>query len=295
MAPSHLALLLFINALWGFNYIAGKVGTGEFGPLMFSTLRFAAVLLLLWPCLRIVGGQMGAVLLIGLCLGAGHYSFMFYALYLADNVSSIAIAAQLTVPFSTLFAIVFLNERIGWTRTLAITASFLGVVVIGFEPVNSTEQGLALLVACLAAAAMAVATILMRGLNGVGVFNLQAWVALVSVTSLALLTVVFEIESFIQLPGIPIHAYWAPVYSAVGATIIGHGSLYYLLQRYPVNQVAPFITLSTLFAIAWGVWLMDDSLTARVLIGGALTLLGVTVIAQRNAKSNTPSGVRLQR
>lgn len=294
MSPHHLALLILVNALWGLNFLAGKLGTEVFGPLMFSTLRFVVVLLLLFPFIRIVQGQMRLIVLIGFCLGAGHYSIMFYALYLGDNVSSLAIAAQLTVPFSTIMAIIFLGERIRLVRFLAIALSFVGVVVIGFEPVGP-EHLLALVAATVASAIMAVAAILMRRLEGVGVFNLQGWIALVSSVVLALLTWLLEFHSITALPGIALQHYWTPIYSAIGATIIGHGSLYYLLQRYEVNHVAPFITLSSLFAVVFGVVLMDEALTLKIVIGGSLTLLGVTVIALRNARQSTPSGVRVPR
>ena len=294
MSPHHLALLVFINALWGLNFPAGSLGTQVFGPLMFSTLRFAVVLLLLFPFIRVVKGQMKLIVIIGLCLGAGHYSIMFYALYLGDNISTIAIAAQLTVPFSTILAVMFLGERIRLIRLLAIVLSFLGVVVIGFEPVGP-ENLLALLAATVAAAVMAVAAILMRRLVGVGVFNLQGWIALLSTSVLFLLTSAFEFHSLPALRHIPIEQYWSPVYSAIGATIIGHGSLYYLLQRYEVNHVAPFITLSSLFAVVFGITFMGDVLTMKIVIGGSLTLLGVTVIALRNARQATPSGLRAPR
>ena len=294
MSLHHLALLVFVNALWGLNFPAGKLGTEVFGPLLFSTLRFLVVLLLLFPFLRVVKGQMGLIVLIGLCLGAGHYSIMFYALYLGDNVSTIAIAAQLTVPFSTILAVVFLGERIRLLRICAITLSFLGVVIISFEPVGATHL-VALLAATVASAVMAVAAILMRRLEGVGVFNLQAWIALVSTSALALLTWAFESPSLADISGLPLQQYWTPVYSAIGATIIGHGSLYYLLQRYEVNHVAPFITLSSLFAVLFGVIFMGEIMTAKIVVGGLLTLLGVTIIALRNAKQSTPSGVRVPR
>jgi len=35
---THLLILIGINALWGFNYLAGKEGTATFGPLLFITL-----------------------------------------------------------------------------------------------------------------------------------------------------------------------------------------------------------------------------------------------------------------
>lgn len=285
---------MLINALWGFNFPVGKLGTELFGPLLFSTLRFAFVLVLLFPFLRIVKGQMALVVLIGLCLGAGHYSIMFYALYLGDNVSSLAIAAQLTVPFSTILAVVFLGERIRFLRVFAIALSFFGVVLIGFEPVGSAHL-LALAAATVAAAVMAVAAILMRRLSGVGVFNLQAWIALVSTIVLSILTWSFESPDWREFRTFSVLQFWTPIYSAIGATVIGHGSLYYLLQRYEVNHVAPFITLSSLFAVLFGIAFMGETLTLKVVLGGLLTLFGVTIIALRNARQSTPSGVRVPR
>jgi len=118
---------------------------------------------------------------------------------------------------------------------------------------------------------------------------------LLSTSVLFVLCWAFEPHSFGALRHIPIEQYWSPVYSAIGATIIGHGSLYYLLQRYEVNYVAPFITLSSLFAVVFGITFMGDVLTVRIMIGGTLTLLGVTVIALRNARQSTPVGLRVPR
>ncbi|NND92917.1 MAG: EamA family transporter [Granulosicoccus sp.] len=294
MTRTHLLLLIAINALWGFNFVAGKAGTATFGPLLFITLRFAIVLLLLAVFLRPVRTQMLRIMSIGLCMGIGHYAFMFYGIHLAGSLSAVAITAQLTVPFSTLLAIAFLGERIGITRAAAIATSFAGVILIGFEPVGP-EHLTALLLTATASAAMAAATILMRQLEGVGVFNLQAWIALYATFSMGIITLFIEQPQWAELRHIPLQDYWTAAYSAVGATIIGHGLLYFLLQRYPINRVAPFITLSTVFAIGFGIVLLNDALTLKIASGGALTLLGVTIIAIRNAHENAPSGIRAPR
>ncbi|MCK7579891.1 MAG: hypothetical protein MZV65_32140 [Chromatiales bacterium] len=76
----------------------------------------------------------------------------------------------------------------------------------------------ALLLITAGALAMAVATIQMRKLRGVGVFALQAWIALCATPALALLPLLFE-----QGQGAAMRtASWlelaAPVYSAIGAS-----------------------------------------------------------------------------
>lgn len=294
MRATHLLLLILINAAWGLNYIAGKIGTADFGPLLFSTVRFVVVLLLLFPFLRIVPGQMRLIILIGFCLGAGHYAAMFYALHIAGSVSSIAVAAQLTIPFTTILAIIFLGERIRLVRSAAIVIAFVGVVIISLDP-DALGHPLALAMVSAASLSMAVAAVLMRRLVGVGVFNLQAWIALVSTFSLSILTLWIEQPSIEDIKSIALFDYWSPIYSAIGATIFGHGGLYFLLQRYPINHVAPVISLSTVFAIIFGILIFNDQITWNIIVGGLLTLVGVTTIAIRNAPRETPSSIRVPR
>lgn len=280
MPLHHIFFLIACNAVWGFNYIAGKIGTEHFTPLIFSATRFAFVLILLLPFIRWVPGQMRRILLLGVVMGGGHYTLMFYAIKIGHVLSTIAIATQLLVPMSTLLAVLLLGERIQWVRTSAIAMCFIGVMIIGFEPVGSNDV-LALSLAVLAALAMAVATIIMRGIKGVGVFNLQAWIALIATPILLLLAIPIENPTLDGLASIEIKHYWTPFYSGVGATIFGHGLMYWLLTKHPVNLVTPFFTLSTVFAVAFSIWLYGDELTGRILLGGAMTLVGVFIISRR--------------
>lgn len=285
MPLHHILILIACNAAWGFNYIAGKIGTEIFEPLLFSAIRFCVVLILLVPFIRWVPGQMKRIILLGLVMGGGHYTLMFYAIKMGHVLSTIAIATQLMVPMSTLLAVLVLGEKIQWVRRVAIVMCFAGVVIIGFDPIG-TNDIVALSLAVMAALAMAVATIIMRGIKGVGVFNLQAWIALISAPLLGALALMIENPDWQAIAAIPLHDYWTPVYSGVGATIFGHGLMYWLLTKHAVNLVTPFMTLSTLFAVAFSIWLYGDALTARVIIGGLMTLAGVFIISRRQANSS---------
>ncbi len=51
------------------------------------------------------------------------------------------------------------------------------------------------------------------------------------------------------------------------------------MRRYPLTSVTPLTTLSPVFSITFGVPLLGESLLPQLLVGGLLTLLGVTIIA----------------
>ena len=286
-------LAVLINAVWGFNFVAAKYGVTHFPPIFFSGLRFLMVLAVALPFLRWVPGQMRLITISALLMGVFHYAIMFTAMRYSEDISPIAIAVQLHVPFSTIVAIIFLKERIGIWRSSALVVAFVGVVVIAFDP-GITNSMLALFMATVAAFAMAVSTVMLRFMRGVGVFNLQAWVALISAPGLFLVSLVVEADQ--------VAAFWSAgwiewgsvAFSAIGATIVGHGLMFYLLQRYPVNVTLPYTLLAPIFGVAFGVTIMGDTMTMQIITGSACTLGGVAVIAFRQSGRKKKSAAQVE-
>lgn len=270
-------LALLANVAWAFNFIAGKAGVTHFQPLLFTALRFAVLLLALLPFLRWIPGRMRGVLSIALLQGMLHFTLIFLGLGASGDVSSVAIVAQLYVPFSALLAVVWLGETLDRRRLTGIASAFGGVLVIGFDPIVFQHLD-ALLLITAGAAAMAVATIQMRQLHGVSVFVLQAWIALCATPALALLSLLFEHGQWDAVRTATALELAAPVYSAIGASLIGHGIVYYLLGRYPVSATTPLMLLSPVLAVVFGVLLWGDVLTWKLVLGGFLTLAGIAVI-----------------
>ena len=270
-------LALLANIAWAFNFIAGKAGVTHFQPLLFTALRFAVLLLALLPFLRWIPGRMRGVLSIALMQGMLHFTLIFLGLGASGDVSSVAIVAQLYVPFSALLAVVWLGETLDRRRLTGIASAFGGVLVIGFDPIVFQHLD-ALLLITAGAAAMAVATIQMRQLHGVSVFVLQAWIALCATPALALLSLLFEHGQWDAVRTATALELAAPVYSAIGASLIGHGIVYYLLGRYPVSATTPLMLLSPVLAVVFGVLLWGDVLTWKLVLGGFLTLAGIAVI-----------------
>jgi O-acetylserine/cysteine efflux transporter len=210
--------------------------------------------------------------------GVLHFSLVFAGLEASGDIASVAIASQLYVPFSALLAVVWLGETLDRRRLAGIALAFGGVLVIGFDPIVFHHLD-ALLLITAGAAAMAVATIQMRQLREVSVFALQAWIALCATPALALLSLLFEHDQWDAVRTATVLELAAPAYSALGASLVGHGIVYSLLGRYPVSVTTPLMLLSPVLAVAFGVLLWGDVLTWKLVLGGSLTLTGIVVIA----------------
>lgn len=277
MSVPHLLMVLLANSAWGLNFIAGKIGAEHFQPLFFTALRFLFLLLLMLPWLKPAPGYMKPLLRVAFLLGVLHFSMVFIGLNAGGNIASIAITTQLYVPFSAILASVFLREKISLLSLSSIAVAFAGVMVIGFDPIVFHHLDAILWVAG-SAFVMAVATILMRQCPNLGVFRLQAWIALVALPSLLLLSSIFESGQVELLVNADIVDFLPPLYSAVGASIIGHGIVYYLLARYPVSIVTPLLLPTPVIATFLGVLIFGDILGWKMIVGGSMTLLGVLML-----------------
>ena len=283
MRAPHLFLVLAINLLWGLNFVAIAIAVEHLPAIFTNALRFFLVLLLLLPFLRRVPGQMGVLLAIAFIMGVAHFGSVFLAVGIAENIAPIAVAAQTNVPLATLLAVLVLGERIGVWRSAGILLSFAGVVVMGLEP-GGFDQLDALSLILFSALAYAVAAILMRRIRGASPMTVQAWTALAAVPGSLLLSLGLEEGQLAALSTAPWASFAGVIYAAIAASIVGHGGMYYLLQRYPVTTVTPYLLLAPVFAVLSAIFILGERLEPQEIVGGALILSGVLTITLRQKR-----------
>jgi O-acetylserine/cysteine efflux transporter len=283
VAPRHLAALIAIALIWGLNLIVSKVGLAYVPPMLFTALRFAILAALLWPFLRVVPGKMNAMVVAALLSGTINFGLLFAGLSIAQNVSAVAIASQLGIPFTTLLSVALLGETVRWRRWTGIAMSFAGVLLIGLDPVVFDYwPSLALVIASALVGSLGV--IAVKRLPEFKPLEVQAWFSWVSLPILGLMAVVLHRPSLQDLAEIPLPAWGAIAFTAICSSLVAHTGFYYLVQRYPVTSVAPLTTLSPVFSVIFGVTLLDDALTPRILVGGIVTLAGVLIITLRERR-----------
>ena len=281
--PAHLALLLLIQTIWGVNWIACKLAVNEFPPLLLMALRFGITFAVVWPFLRWHYGQMRNLLLGCLLTGPLAFATGFTSLALAKDIAPLAVASNLGVPFATVLSMLFLGDRIGIWRGSALVLAFGGVGLMGFDP-SVFAQSSALLLQILSSLFWAMAAIFLRRVQRVPALDMQAWVALATWPPLLLGSLLFERNP----ASVVAHASWMAWGSlamiVIGATLIGHSGFFWLLRRYPIPMMAPFLLLAPVIGALSGVVWFGDTLTWRMSAGGLLTLSGVLIITIREGQ-----------
>ena len=269
---------------WGGNFVVTSwvVGDNPVPPFMLALARSSIVLLAMGVFLfRPLPARFGRLLLVALCVGPLHLGFLYTGLQTADASAS-SIVSQSLIPLSTVLSVLFLKERIGWVRSLAIGVALLGVVVMVYEPgALALDRGLLLLLG--AYVVMAIGSVTMRTVPDVDWRQYVAWTAvLVFALSLAA-TTLFETGHAVAIEAAGWKIAAAALYAGLFISIFAHGQYFRLLQAYPVNTVVPLSLMTTVWACLLGVWLLDETLYPRYLVGAALILPCVWIIARRGA------------
>ena len=288
MPPRDLALVLIICLAWAGNFLTSAYALREIPPLLFTALRFVLLgLPLVYWIKRPAAGQWPRLIAVGLCVGVLHFGLSFMALKLSGDLSSPAIVMQSYVPMTALLAWALMGERFGWRTGLAIAVSFAGVLVLGFDP-GVLDKPLALGLMLVSAFFLALGSVLMKGLRGLDVYSQQGWMAVICVLPLLGLSLVFEPGAIAALLTVSWVGWAGAVYAAFVASLLGHGLYYVLMQRHRVAQVTPWLLLTPVLAVALGVVFWGDQPGPRLLLGGAMVLSGVLMIALRALAKTRP-------
>jgi O-acetylserine/cysteine efflux transporter len=285
MRAPHFLFLMLINLAWGFNIVPTRWALEEMPPFAAAALRFALVGLACLPWLKIVPGQGKMILAASLASGVMMFSLNNIAFATAHNVSALAIAGQLGVPFSLIMAVLFLGERISWPRIIGILLAFAGVAWFSFDP-RAFADIMPLVLVAGASFFYALGTIFLRQLKDVHVLTIQAWVAVIAVPPLLLLSLVFEPGAIQALPEASTKAWLSVVFSGIASSIIGHAGLAWLLQRYSISLISPLTLIAPLLGVMFGVLVLNTPLSAKMIQGGIVTLIGVLIITVRTAQKS---------
>ncbi len=262
--------------IWALNFVVAKTGVGEMPPLFFLALRFSLVALLLIPWLRPLGSRFRQMLLLSVVLGCCHFGLLFVGLSGVD-AGPAAIAIQLGVPFSTLFARLVYGERIGPWQMAGMGLAFSGIWLLAGTPAEPPSLSHLTLVV-IAAAAWAGANILIKRLGDIRPFVLSAWLGLLAAPQLLVMSLLLEQGQIAALVSADWRGYGAVFYTAVASSIAAYGLWYYLIGKHAVNQVVPITFLAPVLAVGLAALLLDEPLTWATVGGGLVTLGGVAMI-----------------
>jgi O-acetylserine/cysteine efflux transporter len=292
MRPSHVALAVFVAAIWGLNFVIIEVGLGDFPPLLLSSLRYTLASL---PVLLVRGGP-GVpwrwVLAVGVVIGVVKFSLLFVGMDIGMPAGLASLVLQVQAFFTLGFAALLLRERPRATQALGLALAAAGLALVASRLDGAaTPAGFALVV--LAAAAWGLGNVAIKRAAPRDPLRFMTWMCLIPPLPLLALSLAFEGPRAVgdALAGIDLGGLGAVAYIAFAATTVGWGLWAYLMRAYSAGTVAPFSLLVPVFGLAFAALLLGEALTARVVVAAVLVVSGVLLTQRAPAISPHVAGI----
>ena len=287
-APADLSLFavaLAVTAIWGFNFVVIKVGTGDVPPLLLAALRFVFVALPAVFFVQRPRAPWRLVLGYGLFLGVGEFGLLFTAMKLGAPAGLSSLILQAQAFFTALLAAPLLGERLGPNSAVGMLIAGSGLALIGVQGNQPGAWGghfvVALSMLIAAALMWAIANVLARRIGNVGALSMMIWSSLASPVPLVLLSLTFEGPEAIAraLTSLSWLSVGALAYLVLLSTLVGYSAWNHLIVKHGASRVAPFSMLVPIFGISSGALCLHEHFTLWHALAAALVLLGLALHA----------------
>lgn len=284
------ARLVAVPAIWGGTFVAGKVVVGTLTPLMGSFARYvvACVALLVAAFVlegglpRLSGRQWAATFVLGL-FGVFAYNLFFMGALAKLPASRAALIIALNPALTIAISAVVFKERLGARRWMGVAVALLGVAIVvskgDFANFAGGGVGLGELFMFAAVTSWALYTVLGRrvlgGLTPLAATNYAAlWgtllLGLAAAPALGTLhPTQFDWRMTVSL-----------LYLGVLGTAVAFVWYYMSVKKVGASTTSIFNNLVPVFGVAISVLLLGEQLLVSMLIGGAVTIVGVLMVSR---------------
>lgn len=285
--------LVLTMLLWGGTFIAGRLLAGVVEPASSAFLRFFIASVAMLVITRSIEGKFSAVpvrlwlhlILLGLTGVFAYNVFFFYGLqHISAGRASLIVAGTPLV--ITIFAALFLRERITFLKSCGVLVSLAGAVMVisngqpGSLFSGGFGRGERALVGCVLSwsAYSLIGRSILRSLPPLAAVCYSSIIGTLFLTYPAAQEGLFRHLSTITVP-----AWISLTYLGLCGTALGF-SLYYMgIKKIGASRAGIFINLVPVFSLLLSWFILNETIKPTVLAGGLLVLTGVALTNYRRA------------
>jgi O-acetylserine/cysteine efflux transporter len=285
MKTKDIFIALLVPILLGFGFVIAKPAMEYFPPFLLMGLRFTIPALILVWWFPVPKGLLLDIFKVSFIGSSLQYGLTYSGLNLID-ASSAVLLVQLETPFGILIAFFLLKEIPTIKNIIALTISFIGVIILTGAP-NLEGQYLGIFLTVSGAFTWSLGAVMAKTLSKkIGAFALMTWLSVFSGPMLIIISMIFDGNPINYILSANLNSWLTLAFLGLIMQPIAYGAWYFVLSKYPVNKVMPIMLLLPITGLITAIILLDEEPSKQVFIGGAIIIFGVCLILFRNTKKN---------
>lgn len=277
MKPRDLLDLTLLAALWGGSFLFMRYAVPDFGVVPLIWLRVALASICLLPLLLLkrqfgaLRRQAGALTVMSLFNSGLPFLLIAWAT-LSITAGLASIMNAMTPVFTALIGALWLGDRLDGRRSLGLLLGLAGVALLAADKADFRPggSGWAIVAMLLATACYGFAANHTRR-------YLQGVPALVNATGTQLVSALVLLPPALwswpeRMPGLG--PWLAALVLGVACSALAYLLFFRLIARVGASRAVTVTFLVPVFGTLWGALFLDEPVTASMLAGGAVVLLG---------------------
>ena len=249
-------------------------------PILMASLRMGLVFIILIPFWKFKIPEkkyLKSLIAFSISMGVLVYVFMNLSLYHSSIISPIILGSQLAIPFGILASAVMLSENISSKKWLLIFSSFIGILIIFFDP-KLANNFLGLFFASLMALSFAFSQVFSRQLRDLDISLTNAFTGLFGFIILLGVSFFIEGDTVSTIRSITFNSWFLISYQAIVVSLGAHLLMFYLYKFYTVGQIFPSYSLFPIFGIALSFLIFGEVPTLLFILGGIIVISSVFLL-----------------
>jgi drug/metabolite transporter (DMT)-like permease len=288
---AHVWVALWtVYIVWGSTYLGIELA-GETIPALFGAgVRFTLVGLIVFGlvswrrglgALKVRRAELASAALVGILLPGANSVLFVTEQKVPIGLTSLIIAS---VPLWVLLFRLVAGERPDRIASLGLLVGFAGIVVLVRPGGGAGPLGY-LLLTVVAAISWALGSFLSPRIpvprDALVATGYETLVGGLVLTAIGLAT---TSESDLDPSSWSSRSIFGLVYLILVGSVIGYTAYAWLLANAPIGQVSTYAYVNPVVAIALGVIVLDETVTARIVAGAVLILIAVAIVLRRESE-----------
>lgn len=273
--------IISVTLIWGYTWVAMKVGIHDIPPLLFSGLRLFIgavplflILFIQRKKLSIQKEHLKSYIIMSLLMGLGYMGILTYGMQFVDSGKTSVLVYTMPI-FVTVISHFTLNEKMNVYKTMGLVCGLFGLLFIFGKEMLNIDQSALFGELCVLAAALSwgIANVFSKlQFKHIDIIHMNAWHLMMGAVMLLVFSFIFEPVPSAEWT---YQAVWSLLFNGLLSTGFTFVVWFWVLNQIQASKASMALMFVPVLALFFGWLQLHEQITINIILGALLICCGI--------------------